>query len=80
MEYSTTPAEQNRCLRLKLKKHGICVAVKVRKTIDILFEKCYSITRFTRFTRFCENPLKVEDDWIKDYAMEEGTYDITAVD
>ena len=53
------------------------VAVKVRKTIDILFEKCYSITRFTRF---CENPLKVEDDWIKDYALEEGTYDITAVD
>ena len=54
--------------------------MKVGKTIDILFEKCYSITRFTRFTRFCENPLKVEDDWIKDYAMEEGTYDITAVD
>lgn len=51
--------------------------MKVRKTIDILFEKCYSITRFTRF---CENPLKVEDDWIKDYALEEGTYDITAVD
>ena len=47
---------------------------KVRKTIDFLFEKCYSITRF------CENPLKVEDDWIKDYALEEGTYDITAVD
>jgi hypothetical protein len=41
------------------------VAVKVRKTIDFLFEKCYSITRF------CENPLKVEDDWIKDYALEE---------
>ena len=41
------------------------VAVKVRKTIDILFEKCYTITRF------CENPLKVEDDWIKDYALEE---------
>ena len=50
------------------------VAVKVRKTIDFLFEKCYSITRF------CENPLKVEDDWIKDYALEEGIYDITAVD
>ena len=50
------------------------VAVKARKTIDFLFEKCYSITRF------CENPLKVEDDWIKDYALEEGTYDITAVD
>jgi hypothetical protein len=29
---------------------------------------------------FVKNPLKVEDDWIKDYAMEEGTYDITAVD
>ncbi|MFR8645397.1 MAG: hypothetical protein ACLVEG_03555 [Roseburia faecis] len=39
--------------------------MKVRKTIDFLFEKCYSITRF------CENPLKVEDDWIKDYALEE---------
>ena len=39
--------------------------VKVRKTIDFLFEKCYSITRFR------ENPLKVEDDWIKDYALEE---------
>lgn len=51
--------------------------MKVRKTIDILFEKCYSITRFTRF---CENSLKVEDDWIKDYALEEGIYDITAVD
>ena len=38
---------------------------KVRKTIDILFEKCYTITRF------CENPLKAEDDWIKDYALEE---------
>lgn len=74
MEYSITPAEQNRRLWLKLKKHGICVAVKVRKTIDFLFEKCYSITRF------CENLLKVEDDWIKDYALEEGTYDITAVD
>ena len=33
--------------------------------IDILFEKCYSITRF------CQNPLKVEDDWIKDYSLEE---------
>ena len=41
------------------------VAVEVRKTIDFLFEKCYSITRF------CENPLKVEDDWIKDSALEE---------
>ena len=37
------------------------VAVKVRKTIDFLFEKCLH----------CENPLKVEDDWIKDYALEE---------
>ena len=44
---------------------GQVVEVKVRKTIDILFEKCYTITRF------CENPLKAEDDWIKDYALEE---------
>lgn len=28
----------------------------------------------------CENPLKVEQDWIKDYALKEGCYDITAVD
>lgn len=28
---------------------GICVAVKGRKQIDILYEKCYSIIRF------CEN-------------------------
>lgn len=31
-------------------------------------------------TLHCENPLKVEDDWIRDYALEEGDYDITAVD
>lgn len=28
----------------------------------------------------CENPLKVEDDWIKDYSLEEGDFDITDVD
>ena len=28
----------------------------------------------------CENPLKVEDDWIRDYDLKEGSYDITAVD
>lgn len=27
-----------------------------------------------------ENPLKVEAEWIKDYALEDGDYDITAVD
>lgn len=28
----------------------------------------------------CENPLKVEEDWIKEYALQEGSFDITAVD
>ena len=28
----------------------------------------------------CENPLKVEEDWIRDYNLEAGNYDITAVD
>ena len=28
----------------------------------------------------CENPLKVESDWIKDYELENGNYDITSVD
>jgi hypothetical protein len=28
----------------------------------------------------CENPLKVENDWIKDYNLESGDYDITKVD
>ena len=28
----------------------------------------------------CENPLKVESDWINDYELENGDYDITAVD
>ena len=28
----------------------------------------------------CENPLKVESDWINDYELENGNYDITAVD
>ena len=28
----------------------------------------------------CENPLKVEADWIEDYNLREGDYDITAVD
>ena len=27
-----------------------------------------------------ENPLKVEDDWIETYALEEGDFDITAID
>lgn len=25
----------------------------------------------------CENPLKIEDEWIKDYQLEEGKFDIT---
>ena len=28
----------------------------------------------------CENPLKVEADWINDYEIENGDYDITIVD
>lgn len=28
----------------------------------------------------CENPLKVEDDWIKDYNLESSDYDVTKVD
>lgn len=28
----------------------------------------------------CENPLKVESDWIKDYELENGNYDITSGD
>ena len=28
----------------------------------------------------CENPLKVVSDWITDYALEEGNFDITDVD
>ena len=28
----------------------------------------------------CENPLKVEADWINDYKLENGNYDITDVD
>ena len=28
----------------------------------------------------CENPEKVEYEWIKDYQLKEGTFDITAVD
>lgn len=31
-------------------------------------------------TLHCENPLKVEQDWIQDYDLEDGNYDITAVD
>ena len=27
----------------------------------------------------CENPLQVEDDWIKDYGLENGNFDITNV-
>jgi len=28
----------------------------------------------------CENPLKVEDDWIHNYNLKDSTYDITDVD
>jgi hypothetical protein len=28
----------------------------------------------------CENPLKVANDWINDYSLKEGNFDITAVD
>lgn len=28
----------------------------------------------------CENPLQVEDDWIDEYNLAEGDFDITAVD
>lgn len=28
----------------------------------------------------CENPLKVEDDWIREYHLENGEYDVTSVD
>lgn len=28
----------------------------------------------------CANPLQVEADWIKEYGLEEGRYDITDVD
>ena len=28
----------------------------------------------------CENPLQVEDDWIEEYHLREGDYDITDVD
>lgn len=28
----------------------------------------------------CENPLKIEDEWIETYALEEGNFDITDVD
>lgn len=28
----------------------------------------------------CENPLKVEDDWIRDYNLKNSDYDITDVD
>ena len=27
----------------------------------------------------CENPLKIEDEWIEDYQLEEGNFDIKAV-
>ena len=29
---------------------------------------------------YCENPLKVENDWINDYNLLEGSFDITTVD
>lgn len=28
----------------------------------------------------CENPLKVEDEWIDEYELNEGDYDVTNVD
>lgn len=28
----------------------------------------------------CENPLKVERDWIRDYNLQNGNYDVTEVD
>ena len=28
----------------------------------------------------CENPLKLEEEWIEEYHLEEGKFDITAVD
>lgn len=27
----------------------------------------------------CENPLKIEDEWIKDYALKQGNFDVTNV-
>lgn len=27
----------------------------------------------------CENPLKIEDEWIKDYALKQGNFDVTDV-
>lgn len=28
----------------------------------------------------CENPLKIEDEWIEEYTLEKGDFDITSVD
>ena len=28
----------------------------------------------------CENPLKIEDEWIEEYQLEKGTFDISDVD
>lgn len=28
----------------------------------------------------CENPLKIEEEWIEDYHLEKGDFDITSVD
>lgn len=28
----------------------------------------------------CENPLQVEDDWIKEYELKTGDYDVTDID
>lgn len=28
----------------------------------------------------CENPLKIEDQWIDEYSLESGSFDITEVD
>ncbi len=28
----------------------------------------------------CENPLKIEDEWIKEYSLQKGNFDIAAVD
>ena len=56
-------------------------------TEDDLYFVCYMIERVARhikqknkYALHCENPLKVEHDWIEDYSLKDGNYDITAVD
>lgn len=34
---------------------------------------------FVADVRHCENPLQVSDDWIRNYSMEEGSFDILNV-